>query len=128
MRKVKAPSSAITTTRRDNTLNVLEGVSKLICAPEYWTVNHDAVTRSGEPCKPTSDNAYAFCLAGAISRTANALDLLDSEHRAYTFLHGACRGFVQEFNDTRSHNDVLDAVQTAKQHALTANWTLEGVN
>jgi hypothetical protein len=43
-------------------------IKELFSGPEKWTKHAAAEDRLGTPCSPSSPNATAFCLLGAISR------------------------------------------------------------
>lgn len=43
----------------------------LIAATEHWTQGDHAITNTGAPVDPLSDDAYAFCADGACARVAN---------------------------------------------------------
>jgi hypothetical protein len=104
------------------TLEILREAYKLIEKPKHWTQYVHARGSLGEAVSPGSDLAVCFCAAGAIVRAA--MKMYPNQSLPYYIIRYEVDRDIQqsikelkydlgqplsEFNDTRSHADVLAA-------------------
>lgn len=107
----------------ENALELLRGARTLIARPENWCQSWYAVGRNKSEweivVEPNDPRAERFCSLGALRNQLGigVTQTLRGEHPLYeeavTALAGTMRMKVPDFNDSRSHAEVLDAFDRA---------------
>ena len=98
-------------------------IRSTIINPDHWTQYIDARDVDGTPIDPIHDDAYCFCLDGALERVR--LDDLSYDGAA-KFLNAEAELAGQfgyhHFNDSHTHAEVIALVDRAlaKAHAVEA--------
>lgn len=106
------------------TLEILIAARALIEKPENWAQGIFAADSEGNELPAWSLNANCFCAIGAIARAGKMTNGTACYHPATDALASVlgkkATSAVAEFNDTRSHSDVLDlfdrAIAAASAH------------
>lgn len=96
---------------------ILREARALIEDPVHWCQTAEARTKSGYPVNPLCREATQWCASGAIFRVAEC-DLTHPTHRILCKAMGV--KWVADFNDRRSHFDVLTAFDRAIELAEQA--------
>jgi Asp-tRNA(Asn)/Glu-tRNA(Gln) amidotransferase A subunit family amidase len=94
------------------TLEILIEARRLIESPDNWTIQEFARDRNGHIAPVASEAAVCFCALGAIARAAKIEAGAACRSPAAEALLSAIGtskrvGAVSDFNDTRSHPEVL---------------------
>jgi hypothetical protein len=110
--------------------DVLQKAKALISNRDNWTQQCEARNKDLQPCPPNHPDAVAFCIIGAVHNVCG-LDCDDPteslpEHKvsrdAYDILQDAVIQItdgqredytVEQYNDTRTHSQVLEMLDTA---------------
>lgn len=105
---------------------VLQQARDLISDPKRWTQGTYAKTKEGSIAyPPTHKDAYCFCSIGAIARVQNLLPVDAESSKAVGFLTQLVTGqpgvddrwAIPEFNDSRTHDEVLQMFDFAIEAA-----------
>lgn len=109
------------------TVQVLKDARALIADPERHAVHASARDAQGEPCAPLDTDARSWCACGAIDAVDQSLAVLAAQRAlgdagARALASGVEGWCIREFNDTRTHAEVLAkfdqaiAAEEAKAH------------
>jgi hypothetical protein len=98
----------------------LRRAKQLISEERYWTTYIAARDVHGKQCMPSSEEAFSFCMYGAVDR-------IHKSRKGWTTSEGYCfitdylervvkehgHDYVSSFNDHSTHNEVLAAFDEA---------------
>lgn len=97
-------------------------LASLLSDSNRWTQGWLAKTKEGKSCITHSKDAYAFCFLGAISKSSNINDV-DKRMAVRAEIHNVVEKAIkiyigkaqsiEQFNDCRSHHDVLKVIDIA---------------
>ena len=98
---------------------ILNRALRLIEKPESWCQDMQARDREGSPISPNSPKAVQWCAVGAIRRASTEAfrltPILDiSDHLLLQKLNNMCGGSLASYNDTHSHEEVLETLREAR--------------
>ena len=100
-------------------LEILRATRARIANPDNWTKDGLARNEAGEPVHPEASDACQWCLLGAERSITDSIpDRIEANDYIYRALRenvGADLRFMMlsEFNDTRSHEEVLAVLDRA---------------
>jgi hypothetical protein len=106
-------------------LQILIHARELISTPDHWCKGRFAVDSQGKAVTETSERAYAWCLTGALYRSAHDLGYFFATENAFfrscarlirlssSLSYNAYSG-VMSYNDNvlTTHQDILDLLDT----------------
>lgn len=95
-----------------NTKQHLKAVKSLLSDKRRWTQKHLARNEEGWPVVPLSSNANCWCLLGALCKTRLEQNV-DADSDAYTTLLRCAGKPLASFNDSATHEEVLELVEKA---------------
>lgn len=87
---------------------ILIAARALINNPKHWTQGEFARDKTGQSVYPDDENATCWCSLGAIDKVEPDYMSKDA-HNARSFLRTEMKLSIPEFNDFKSHAEVLDA-------------------
>lgn len=99
-----------------NNYDILTNAQNLIRDPKNWTQELYARDEDDHAVEPASKQAVCYCSLGAIMRVTG-LDSDTTEHPTFDLLEVAMGSFVTEFNDDRTHAEVMAAFDKARELA-----------
>lgn len=103
-------------------VETLKAAKARIEEEEHWNKGEYAVDGDGMRCGPTSYRAYAYCAVGALCAETKRGGARVRFHPAYEFLGRAVPGgFITDFNDSKTHSEVLAAFDEAIRAASEAS-------
>ncbi len=103
-----------------NTLEILSNAQNLIRDPRNWAKHTYSKDMLGMSVEPTSPDACRWCSIGAVLKV---LDLPSdtSRHPTFDLLEKANGNWaVPDFNDTSTHEEVMEMFDKAKELARAA--------
>jgi len=94
---------------------VLKKARNLISKPENWTQGYAARNKLGAPVHIYSEDANCFCAVGAVGRAVHELELNSKERDVLllSYFDPVLHTSVAEFNDSNTHNKVLELFDKA---------------
>lgn len=87
-----------------STASLVREARKLITPPEAWTKGVLARDSNGKPIWVKHDDAYCFCIVGALERLSS---VWQESRAAIEALIESCPEGVGQFNDTHTHEEAL---------------------
>ena len=93
------------------TKEVLQKAKKLILDPENWTQGVSARDKDDKSASPNSKAAISWCALGAIAAVDNSAVSHRGAYRKLLDVSGV--GYIGSFNDSHSHEEVLDLFDRA---------------
>lgn len=92
------------------TSEFLEKAKSYIDSPEKWTQEELAKDAHGKPVNPYNESATCFCSLGALMKAQlPTADRVDIYYTSKKFLFEAMGSTPSRFNDTHTHEEVMDA-------------------
>ena len=93
---------------------LLIAARKLIENPEHWTQGVMARNCDGHSTYYRNGGAFCFCASGALQRVQADIGLtFDDLHRSMWILEGFCPVDILHFNDSHTHQEVLNVFDKA---------------
>ncbi len=103
-----------------HTIDILKNAKILIFKKENWTQGTGAKDIKGKPVDVMSDLAFCFCSLGAIYKTCDNKTFKE-ETTARKVLAKAMNGVIATFNDSHTHQEVLQKFDEAIEMAGSIN-------